>query len=392
MTEAQPLTQTIHRIPAVDGLRAIAMTMVIAQHCHLLPFGWIGVWLFFAISGLVITFGFIADDGRSQPSASTQLGHFMLRRVARIVPVYVVYIAVNVLILLALFGVQRLGDVPYLATFVYNWHMVFEFPPGGSNWAPFGHLWTLSVEEQFYLLYPWLALFAPRRLRLPVMFALVVLGPLVRAVYEQAVAGSSADEGWLAFAVYAASICHIDAFLVGALLAHAHARQWLTPRRSTLLWALAIAAATLYAAWYVGLNLQLGKQGSEALRNVFSGNMHGAHRELFVYSVVNLLSAAILAHALLQRAGTRLLAWAPLAMVGRISYGGYLFHALVLWGVGQWVNTGKTAPVAQRIAVLLVVWLLTVGLAHLSFVRFEVPVRRWLLARWRLASPVFAPA
>jgi peptidoglycan/LPS O-acetylase OafA/YrhL len=379
------MSRRIQRIDSIDGLRAIAMTMVIAQHCHLLPFGWIGVWLFFAISGLVITLGFIADEDSPPHSATTKLGHFMLRRVARIVPVYFVYVAVNVLILLVIDGVHRMGDVPYLMTFLYNWHMIFNFPPGSSGWSPFGHLWTLSVEEQFYLLYPWLALFAPRKWRLPVMLALVLLGPLVRVLYGQTISGVNTDEGWRAFAIYASSICQMDAFLVGALLAHAHVRQWITPGRSNGLWATALVAAGVFAGWYVNLQYHQGKHGSELLRNVFSGILYGGHRELWVYSVVNVFSAAILAHALLGRAGSAFLSWRPMVAVGQVSYGGYLFHALVLWGFRQWLLVGKDSPVGLRMGVFVMVWVLTVCLARWSFARFESPARRWLLARWGLA-------
>src|SRR2546423_10298585 len=86
------------RIAEVDGLRAVAMTMVIAQHCGLLPFGWIGVWLFFVISGYVITRGFVADQ-KAADAASTRFIDFMRRRFFRIVPVYVAYILLNVAIL-----------------------------------------------------------------------------------------------------------------------------------------------------------------------------------------------------------------------------------------------------------------------------------------------------
>ena len=107
------------RVLEIDGLRAIAMTMVIAQHCGLLPFGWIGVWLFYGISGFVITRGFIQDE--SHPiSIVRRYGNFMLRRFFRIVPVYVLYIAINIGVFVLLNEHRYYQNLPYLSTFTFN--------------------------------------------------------------------------------------------------------------------------------------------------------------------------------------------------------------------------------------------------------------------------------
>ena len=89
------------RIDALDGLRALAMTAVVAQHCHLLPFGWTGVWLFFLISGYVITLGFDAGEYAGR-GAAERFGTFIARRAARIVPAYLLYLAACTLVALSL--------------------------------------------------------------------------------------------------------------------------------------------------------------------------------------------------------------------------------------------------------------------------------------------------
>jgi peptidoglycan/LPS O-acetylase OafA/YrhL len=365
------------RIAEIDGLRAIAMTMVIAQHCSLLPFGWTGVWLFFVISGYVITRGFIADEG-SGLAAGPRFKAFMRRRALRIVPVYLLYLAVCTLVLAGIGRLAALGDLPYLLTFTYNWHMIVGFWPGSSGWAPFGHLWTLSVEQQFYLLFPLIALLLLPRVQVGATLALIVAGPLLRWAASDALADS--DPGDAAFAIYAASLCHFDAFLAGSLIARLEPQLRASPRVGNAVWGVALLIAGVYAASTVAINHSLGARGSEALRNVFSGILYGQHREVFVYLAVDAVAAAALIHALLQRRGSRLLAWAPLACVGQVSYGGYLFHALVLWAVGHLLDLRvKELAVPGRLLLFVLVWAITVGLASASFQWFESALAR----RWR---------
>jgi len=356
------------RIDSVDGLRAIAMSMVIAQHCGLLPFGWVGVWLFYVISGYVITRGFLVV--RDPPlSAGEQYRGFLWRRALRIVPVYLLYLAVNALVLWPLPEAAAASrELPSLLGFVFNWQMIFG---GGGAWGPFGHLWTLSVEQQFYLVFPLLVLVVPQRMQWPVTVALVLAGPLLRWAWASALPFE--DAGQRAFAVYAASFCHFDAFLLGSLVARRAARL----PRSSAVWGVSLGLALAYVAAYVAVNRQLGAQGVDVLRNIVSGVLTGQGREVFVYVVIDLLAVAVLVQALQGGALSRLLAWGPLAHVGRVSYGGYLFHALVLWFVAELVG-GKVRDQVLwgRVPLFLAVWVVTVVIASASFRWFEVPVAR----------------
>ena len=113
------------RIDAVDALRALAMSLVIAQHCGLMPCGWIGVWLFYVISGYVITRGFLGERDLSLSTGERYRG-FLWRRALRIVPVYLLYLGLNVLILWPRpehVAVWR--ELPSLLGFVFNWQMIF---------------------------------------------------------------------------------------------------------------------------------------------------------------------------------------------------------------------------------------------------------------------------
>ena len=368
------------RIDALDGLRAVAMTAVIAQHCHLLPFGWTGVWLFFLISGYVITLGFDAGEYPGRSTAE-RFGAFLARRAARIVPAYLLYLAACTLVALSLGRPAPLSDLPYLLSFTANWHMIFGFWPGHVDWAPFGHLWTLSVEQQFYLLFPLIVLVVPARMQTAAMLALVAAGPLIRWLASRwltAFGGAPPDA--IAFAIYAATPCHLDAFLIGALVARL--QPWWRARGGVVaaLTLVGVAVPLAYAAVYVAVNRQLGMQGIDSLRNVFSGVLYGQGREVLVYVAVDLAALAVLLLALRNARGLAWLRWAPLAWVGRVSYGGYLFHALVVWGLAQGLGLAlRPLPLGQRLAFFAVAWALTVLLAGLSYRFIERPIAR----RWR---------
>lgn len=371
------------RIDAVDGLRAVAMTMVVAQHCGLLPFGWTGVWLFYVISGFVITRGFLGE-GDARPFGARYAG-FLGRRALRIVPAYALYLAASAAALSITAGPasgdvsKALGDLPYLLTFTHNWHMALE---PGATWGPFGHLWTLSVEQQFYLLFPLLVLLVPGRAQVALTWALVAAGPLVRWAWSAWAASQFDGAGARAFAVYAATPCHVDAFLAGSLIARAPAQA--LAAAAPRLWRAAVLLGFAYAAAYVLVNRRLGAQGADLLRNIVSGVLHGEGREVWVYLVVDAFAAALLVHVLPGGAGARALAWAPVAWVGRVSYGAYLWHLLVLWALSQALGERvPSQPLGLRLALFVVVWAGTLALAGASWRWWEAPLAR----RWRGRAP-----
>ncbi len=142
-------------VPAVDGLRALAVAGVIVHHLGMFGFasdiGWAGVWLFFVISGFVITNSVDGVAYRGQ-SFSRKLSIFWARRVRRIRPLYLLMIGVGTIIVLTVPGLRyQVEQLPYLLTFTYNFH---RLSPDYSHTKLFGHYWSLSVEEQFYLLFP----------------------------------------------------------------------------------------------------------------------------------------------------------------------------------------------------------------------------------------------
>lgn len=113
------------------------------------PFGWAGVWLFFVISGFVITLSLILLR-HADLSLRSALSVFYYKRTLRIFPLYFLFIAVGIAAIIVSGNFRHFHHLPYLFTFTYNFYRVwplYEFTP------LFGHYWNVSVEEQFYLLY-----------------------------------------------------------------------------------------------------------------------------------------------------------------------------------------------------------------------------------------------
>jgi peptidoglycan/LPS O-acetylase OafA/YrhL len=218
--------ERLKKIPSLDGLRAIAILLVLASHLggsrNFLPvstMAWIGdvgnlgVRLFFVISGFLITRLLLGEIDRQQ---RISLKAFYIRRVLRIFPAFYVFIACALLLAAVGFATLDSRDVLHAVTYTMNYHA--NFSPNFS----LRHLWSLAVEEQFYLLWPLtLAILMPSRAS-RVLVALVVVVPILRVVLYTMVPGyeNIADTGF-------ESVC--DALATGCLLAMALPRLARTP-------------------------------------------------------------------------------------------------------------------------------------------------------------------
>jgi peptidoglycan/LPS O-acetylase OafA/YrhL len=353
------------RIHSIDSLRAVAMTMVIAQHCGLLPFGWTGVWLFYVISGFVISRNLIAERIALQPAPTRHYWSFVIRRIFRIVPPYAAYIALCLVAISLLGANQQFGEIPYLATFTYNWRMIFTSQP---QFAAFGHLWTISVEEQFYVLFPILILLLRRDRAIFGLVAIICVAPVVRNIMAVQMASHSWDAGRIAFGVYASSFGQFDAFAAGALLAHFEGNVHRNPMISKRIAGVAVVVAVSYCAAYIMINIANGAQGVDAIRNIISGILYGQKREVLVYVVMDLCSVAIVAGAVAGWKALKMMEHPMLIVVGQASYGGYLVHALVLLVMGEAIGRAiSEEPIWARVVLFIVAWCCTVALARASY-------------------------
>jgi peptidoglycan/LPS O-acetylase OafA/YrhL len=207
-------------VPALDGLRAIAVLMVLLAHFkeptphriwQVLHQGGFGVYLFFVLSGFLITRILLSE--KNKPA---YFRNFYARRTLRIFPLYYGVLALQFWVLLPIFPTPRiLADAHYqgwLWAYGYNiltavkGHFFFT-----SDWMVLGHFWSLAVEEQFYLAWPLIVLALCRESLLKLCIAIVALTPIVRLAFY--VAG--ANQYWITMF----TICQMDSLALGAMLA-----------------------------------------------------------------------------------------------------------------------------------------------------------------------------
>ena len=343
---------TIAYEPGIDGLRAVAVALVLLYHA---PFGWasggfLGVSLFFTLSGFLITRLLLAehtDTGR------VDLVAFWVRRFRRLAPAATACIAAAVLVspwVLDAAGRAALRwDAWSALTYWANWRAATGDRGYSELFASPGlldHMWSLSIEEQFYLAYPALVAVALRwRGRLGLTAAAAAL--LVASVAATLLTGS-------ADVVYAGTHTRAAELLVGVLAALALDR-W--PSIATTRTAAVLGGAGLAVLLALGVRTELGD------RWLYHGGL----------AAVAVASAAAVVGATSPGLACRVLSAAPLPALGRRSYGLYLVH----WPVFVVLDPARTgldgaALVAVRTAVSL-------GAAEVSYRWLEQPVRRRLL-------------
>lgn len=207
-------------VPALDGLRAIAVLMVLLAHCkegtrnwiwQVLHQGGFGVYLFFVLSGFLITRILLSE--KNKPA---YFRNFYARRTLRIFPLYYGVLALQFWVLLPIFPTPHiLADAHYqgwLWAYGYNiltavkGHFFFA-----SDWMVLGHFWSLAVEEQFYLVWPFIVLALCRESLLKLCIGIVALTPIVRLAFYAA----GANQYWVTMF----TTCQMDSLALGAMLA-----------------------------------------------------------------------------------------------------------------------------------------------------------------------------
>jgi peptidoglycan/LPS O-acetylase OafA/YrhL len=326
------------RLPALDGLRAVAVLGVIASHSGLIGLGWVGVDIFFALSGYLIT-GILLDAKAAAPGARDFFVPFYMRRALRILP-----LAWLMVVVMATIRGQWSG-LPWYLGYVVNW-LPASPPP-----RDLGHFWSLAVEEQFYTLWPALVFFASRRTLWRVSIGLIVLDAALRLAVS-IWPPEFATAQWRDLATFARA----DSLLAGALLAQRerHGGFGIWARRA---WPLCITAALLLVA------VRLAERSAVAPALLYN----------LKWPVVALGCGAGLLGVLVHR--PRLLQWRPLVWLGSISYGVYVYHALF----GGWLHSHFTLAQAPIIFALQLG--LTLPLAVASWYLLESPLlalkRHW---------------
>jgi peptidoglycan/LPS O-acetylase OafA/YrhL len=326
------------RIPQLDGLRAIAILMVFAAHAFNVPLFWMGVDLFFVLSGYLIT-GILLGLKDRRAVGGSYWGSFYGRRARRILPPYVAF-----LILLTIFRHVPWKHIWYwYAFFAPNVPLAFGKIPA----AGMGPLWSLGVEEQFYFLWPFLLLVSTKEALRHILLAIIVISPVLRAICTPLFDTH--------FPIFSLTIFRADTLAVGALIAVTASRSpnWINENSRKAL-AILIGAAALLAGFSTMHSFRAGANS------------------IFFNSVGYSLSAILFGGALVYSLGYQsgmlhaLLTLAPLRYLGLISYTFYLYHEVVLLRIGQALHS--------QAAVGLAAFVVTLIISTMSWHFFESPI------------------
>ena len=369
--------RTASRNDALDGLRLLAVAAVMAFHFGLphAAAGFLGVDVFFVLSGYLITSLLLRQLDRGR----IEVFDFWTRRMRRLIPALLVVIAA-VLAWGAFFAPAMSrdglrGDITATLFYVANWHFISTSTYFASDGvaSPLQHMWSLAVEEQFYLVWPLLlALTAlivrePRR-RLIAVGTIAGVGIVASAIRLSALWASAGQDR-----AYLGTDSRIFEPLAGALLAVLMTSAPVRARITRAHWRLLTAGG-------IGLLWALATLGGPG--GATSGYANGG-----ALVVAASTAAVIAALATRGSTATRALALPPVAYLGRLSYGMYLWHwPLQVWTERYgWFDLSRWGMPLR--ACLLTV--LTVALAALSYHLVEAPIRYGTVARFLVPRRAF---
>lgn len=347
------------RIPALDGLRGFAVLVVLAVHTAapgtnepVLPWGWVGVDLFFVLSGFLITRILLAT--RESPAF---FSNFYARRVLRIWPLY--YALLAFVFLCERFGFLRtqasLGAWICLLTFTQNLYM------GAFNWSGVPDwlepTWSLGVEEQFYLLWPWLIRKLSIRALKLVCGAIILGSPLVRlfvAIYARQEDASTA-----------LTFCRFDSLCFGTLLAIFAVEG--NFRYGSLLLRWSLPSLVVFFA--------IERWAPDVVHQAAAFSLLG----IIFTGLVALCSTPIGAPAV-RKLAAAIFTLRPLSFIGQISYGLYLVH-ITAFAIASSHLAGRVLHYLPLYnphgwSQIIINWALAILVATVSWYVFESPILR----------------
>jgi len=343
--------------------------------------GWAGVQLFFVLSGFLITPILVNLKETHREGYYT---HFIIRRAFRIFPLY--YFFLLLFIALGVFFVYVSGEVakpiqvlfdnmPNALSYTYNF---FRIPSDSAQFHPLAHIWSLSVEEQFYVIWPFLVLFCPNQHLKKVLVVVVLLGPILRGVtlylFTQYFSGQTSNEAnishWSARAVYMVPWSHFDAFAIGALVA-----MLKVPKAKSQFYVLLLVVPVLglCGQWIANGEFDLTTFG-------YKLRLEGAYQPIWGYSLLNYVFALLIYLTAREQLFLRVLESAPFKRIGKISYGAYVYHFPIINIVAMMaieVAGTRDMPLYYFPFIAIFAFIITILISMASFKFIEAPFMRY---------------
>jgi peptidoglycan/LPS O-acetylase OafA/YrhL len=353
LPSVQPSLLSRRMLP-LDGLRAIAVLMVMVHHTTaFLDIGWVGVHLFFVLSGFLIT-GVLwreRDD-------AFYWGPFYLKRATRILPPLLPFFIVCIL------TIPINWKTTGLAYILFGANVVLSRPNVPAT--ALSVLWSLAVEEHFYLVWPFAVRYLSRRTLMRVLAAIIVMEPVAR--------GLATHHVWSFRPIYQLTFFQLDGLAAGALLALLlQEEQWAAWLQRYAGW-LAASSAFVFVAW--SLHPPFMREHNSTLFNTFG------------YTLIISTFAFSLAYVAIHGNArvSRLLSARPMVFVGAVSYGMYLYCWLIRDAI-FWAS-----PIifhhlrGTRVLRPTIIWAITIAVSWVSFHFYESPITHWGRRRARALS------
>ena len=361
-------------IPALDGIRAVAVALVLADHGGIpgVSGGFLGVDVFFVLSGFLIT-SLLLDEHRN--TGRIGLTGFWIRRARRLLPALLVMVLTVVAVreLFSLESTATLRDDAVASFFwISNWAFVAQrtdYFAQGAPPSPLQHTWSLGVEEQYYLLWPLLLIAVAALFWAQMRLAVFVLATL--GVIASAAAAIMLTTDATLNRIYFGTDTRAQALLVGAAAAALLVRDWSVLNDGGTLIRTRWGHIVARVLPFIGLGVLA------AAAHYATGSVGDFRSGLLI--IVAIASVLVIAPVALEQEGpvARALAWRPLVWLGAISYGVYLWH----WPVFLVLNGEQTG--LEGWPLFAVRCIATVGLAAASWWLLEQPIQRW--------RPAFVP-
>ena len=316
-----------HYIKSLDGVRAIAILLVMTFHAEITRFGWMGVQLFFVLSGYLII-GILWREKFTDAPTSYKFKKFWVRRSLRIFPLYFGYVAFLILSYVIFHSPATLPEyLPYLVTYTFNYSLHLPELLG----PVFTFLWSLSVEEQFYIFFPFIILLCKPKFTKNLMLVIIFAGPLIRFLLGAWYQSEGLVDNVIANSVYWNTFSHLDAFFIGGIIPVLSLDKKIKKPQIIFFICLIVAfAAGLF-------NYIFSKDTNHYIIDL--GYQHGQtnlYDHVWPFTVLNCLFASFILLLVSDHKNAfakwvcKILETNWVVRIGRVSYGMYVFHWLLV--------------------------------------------------------------
>jgi len=338
----------------LDGLRGIAILLVLLFHYNfMVGVGWAGVQFFFVLSGFLITSILLRE--RDRP-LDFYLKRFYWRRTLRIFPLYYAYLVlIGLVYIVAHMPAEYADYLPYLATYTFNFYPLINTYSYEDYF--FMHFWSLSVEEQFYLVWPLVIFLCSKKQLKTILIGIIIGAPIVRFVLAQMLAAKGYDAHYLGETVYRFTLGQWDGFAFGALIPVFGLK--VDPKKAGNWWLMVLVV--LVGLGFLTSGFKIASLVYE--QHVWSYTILDLFFFLSILYVVNYTAAQ-------KNIFIKTLESNWLVFAGKISYGLYVYHWIIWMAFNKYVRHYFPLDVVGFVVYLLI----CVAVATVSFYLFEKPI------------------